>query len=156
MTLFLIINSSPMCISFTMHFNITKSLMVAANRFTTWYTVEAISVIVNCFYRVFFSPRGVVLYPIFRCSVIFSANLFSWFFLVRFTVRIRIFYWKISTSFRHVYTIAITFPRWLGTTGKLNMRDAWELDTNLVPKTYSPFKMADRHEEKRSSLLNTS
>ena len=40
------------------------------------------------------------------------------------------------------------------TTGKLNMGDAWELD--LVPRAYSPFKMADRHEEKRLSLLNTS
>ena len=50
--------------------------------------------------------------------------------------------------------------RWLSraeltkTTGKLNMGDAWELD--LVPRAYSPFKMADRHEEKRLSLLNTS
>ena len=40
------------------------------------------------------------------------------------------------------------------TTRKLNMGDAWELD--LVPRAYSPFKMADRHEEKRLSLLNTS
>ena len=32
------------------------------------------------------------------------------------------------------------------TTGKLNMGDTWELD--LVPRAYSPFKMADRHEEK--------
>ena len=40
------------------------------------------------------------------------------------------------------------------TTGKLNMGDAWELD--LVPRAYSPFKMADRHEGKRLSLLNTS
>ena len=40
------------------------------------------------------------------------------------------------------------------TTGKLNMGDAWELD--LVPRAYSSFKMADRHEEKRLSLLNTS
>ena len=40
------------------------------------------------------------------------------------------------------------------TTGKLNMGDAWELD--LVPRAYSPFKMADRHEEKRLSLLKTS
>ena len=119
MTLFLIFNSSPMCISFTMHFDITKSLMVAANRFTTWYTEEAISVIVNCFYRVFFGLRGVVLYPIFCCSVIFSANHFSWFLLVRFSVRIRIFYWKITTSFPHVYTIAIAFPRW-------TYKDYWE------------------------------
>ena len=34
------------------------------------------------------------------------------------------------------------------------MGDAWELD--LVPRAYSPFKMADRHEEKQLSLLNTS
>ena len=34
------------------------------------------------------------------------------------------------------------------------MGDAWELD--LVPRAYSPFKMLDRHEEKRLSLLNTS
>ena len=31
--------------------------------------------------------------------------------------------------------------------------ETWELD--LVPRAYSPFKMADRHEEKRLSLLNT-
>ena len=37
-----------MCISFTMHFDITKSLMVAANRFTTWYTEEAIIIIGHC------------------------------------------------------------------------------------------------------------
>ena len=47
--------------------------------------------------------------------------------------------------------VLFVFP---GTTGKLNMGDAWELD--LVPRAYSPFKMADRHEEKRLSLLNTS
>ena len=31
----------------------------------------------------------------------------------------------------------------------LQVADAWELDTNLIPRAYSPFKMADRHGEKQ-------
>ena len=88
MTLFPGFNFFPVCISFTMYFDIAKSLMLAANRFTTWYTEEAIMIIKNCFYRVIFGPRGIVLYPIFHCSIIFSATFLSRFFPVRFTVRI--------------------------------------------------------------------
>ena len=79
-----------------------------------WYTEKAMMIIKNCFYRVIFGPRGIVLYPIFRCSIIFSATFLSRFFPVRLTVRIRIFHWNISgissNSFRYFYPIAIAFP----------------------------------------------
>ena len=125
-----------MCISFTMHFDITKSLMVAANRFTTWYTEEAISVIVNCYSLAqegLYSTRYFAAPSYFR--PIFSAGSF----------------WSVSESeFKSsiekspplfamfIRLRSLSRAELTKTTGNLDMEDAWEL--GLSSQSLLPFQ----------------